>query len=132
MNHLTEKQEKFCQMVFKGATLQDAYMEAYPGSKAWTIGTVRKQASKQRKHPKVVKRIEDLRGKVAEEVIKEVGYDRAASFKKLCEMQDEAIKNGQMPSAIRAEELKGKLMGLYVEKSELEMTETKVAVVEFK
>lgn len=48
--------------------------------------------------------------------LKELGYTGIESFDKLNELQEEALKNGCFNAALKAEELKGKLAGLYVEK----------------
>lgn len=56
----------------------------------------------------------EIRRKRAE--LKKLGYTDIESFDKLDELQQEAMAKGNINAAIKAEELKGKLAGLYVEK----------------
>lgn len=48
--------------------------------------------------------------------LRKLGYTGVESFDKLNELQQQAISNGNITAALKAEELKGKLAGLYVEK----------------
>lgn len=48
--------------------------------------------------------------------LRKLGYTGIESFDKLSELQVLAIANGNVTAALKAEELKGKLAGLYVEK----------------
>lgn len=48
--------------------------------------------------------------------LRKLGYTGVESFDKLNELQREAIANGNINAALKAEELKGKLAGLYVDK----------------
>ena len=48
--------------------------------------------------------------------LRKLGYTGIESFDKLNELQSQAIANGNITAALKAEELKGKLAGLYVEK----------------
>ena len=79
---------------------------------------------------KVTARIEELKQKTTAEI----KYTVEDSFRKLSEIQDLALKNKKLTDAIKAEELKGKLKGLYVEKKEisggLDLTAFKIEVVE--
>lgn len=49
--------------------------------------------------------------------LRKLGYTGIESFDKLNELQVQAIANGNITAALKAEELKGKLAGLYVEKT---------------
>lgn len=48
--------------------------------------------------------------------LRKLGYTGIESFDKLNELQAKAITNGNLNVALKAEELKGKLAGLYVDK----------------
>lgn len=48
--------------------------------------------------------------------LRKLGYTGVESFDKLNELQRAAIANNNITAALKAEELKGKLAGLYVEK----------------
>lgn len=62
---LNDRQEAFCQEVVKGATLKQAYMEAYPHSRNWKDSTVDARASKFAKKPQIASRLEELRKQAA-------------------------------------------------------------------
>lgn len=66
--------------------------------------------------------------------LRKVGYTDVESFDKLNELQKLAIASRNVNAAIKAEELKGKLAGLYVEKREisggLDISPFKIDVVE--
>ena len=126
---LTAKQEKFCQNIVKGMSQSDAYREAYNTGKG-KDKTVWENASRLMNDSKVTARIEELKQKTTAEI----KYTVEDSFRKLSEIQDLALKNKKLTDAIKAEELKGKLKGLYVEKKEisggLDLTAFKIEVVE--
>lgn len=48
--------------------------------------------------------------------LRKLGYTGIESFDKLNELQSKAIAKGNINAALKAEELKGKLAGLYIEK----------------
>ena len=48
--------------------------------------------------------------------LRKLGNTGIESYDKLNELQSQAIANGNITAALKAEELKGKLAGLYVEK----------------
>lgn len=110
---LTAKQEKFCQGVAKGLSYSEAYREAYNANKM-SEKTIWENASRLAKNSRVTARLEELRSKIEEELI----YSAKESFNKLKELQDKAELNGNINAAIKAEELKGKLVNLYKEKEQ--------------
>ncbi len=55
--------------------------------------------------------------------LRKLGYTGIESFDKLNELQRAAIANNNITAALKAEELKGKLAGLYVEKTAMTDTE---------
>lgn len=134
---LTAKQEKFCQGVAKGLNYSDAYREAYNAGKM-KPETVNRTAAELMGNRKITARIDELRAETTEEI----KYTVEDSFRKLSEIQALAlarkrkfgIADPDLTNAIKAEELKGKLKGLYVEKREisggLDLTPFKIDVVE--
>ena len=52
-------------------------------------------------------------------ILRELGYTDVESFDKLNELQKLAIASRNVNAAIKAEELKGKLAGLYIDKTEI-------------
>jgi phage terminase small subunit len=122
---LTEKQKKFCkEYVLSLNATQAAIKAGYKESSAYSIG------SENLTKPEIKEYIAKLR-KTEEE---NFYYSRSMSFKKLEEAQKLAVcrvfvkvtKDGEVIETpapdthafLKAEELKGKLNGLYVEKTE--------------
>jgi phage terminase small subunit len=114
---LTPKQEKFCQCIIKGMNQTDAYREAY-NTKNAKDETLWSNASRLMNDSKVAARLEELKKGIEKELI----YSALESFNKLKEIQELALGNQLKPdltNALKAEELKGKLAGLYVEKKDI-------------
>lgn len=129
-NKLTPKQEKFCQAIRNGKNYSDAYRESYDTNNM-KMETINRNAFELFQNNKIKARIAELQRLVEEKIC----YTAKQSFDKLNEIQKKAlemkkkvfIKDMDFPleeetpdlkSAIRAEELKGKLIGLYVDKIE--------------
>lgn len=126
---LTPKQEKFCQCIVKGMTHSDAYREAY-SVKNMKMATINKCAFDLMQNPNITTRITQLKSKIEEKLV----YSALDSFRKLSDIQEKAlsakkysVSGGEVislddpdfNSAIKAEELKGKLAQLYVEKKDV-------------
>lgn len=124
---LTPKQEKFCQAIRDGKNYSDALREAYDTSNM-KPETINRAAFDLMQNSKIIARIAELQRLVEEKIC----YTAKQSFDKLNEIQQKALEmkrkiyikdmtipleeeNPDLKSAIRAEELKGKLNGLYVE-----------------
>lgn len=126
---LTQKQENFCMNVVKGMSYSDAYRQAYNVEKM-KPATITNSAYKLLKNGDITARINELKGKIEEKLI----YSALDSFNKLTEIQTKALNHKKLvlgkddcievgdpdySSAIKAEELKGKLAQLYTEKKEI-------------
>lgn len=114
---LTPKQERFCQCIVKGMSQTDAYKEAFDTLKM-KEETIWSNASRLIKNSKVIARVEELKKGIEKELV----YSALESFNKLKEIQELALVNQLKPdltNALKAEELKGKLAGLYVEKKDI-------------
>lgn len=90
---------------------------------AWRVGnprskakpeTVHVEASKFFRQPKVRLRISELQSEVANELSADVALSVEQHMMKLRELRDEAHQRGQLSAAIKAETLRGELMGFYV------------------
>lgn len=57
---ITNKQERFCQLVVTGKTYAEAYREAYPVSKKWKDTSVWCESSKLMTNTMVLQRVEEL------------------------------------------------------------------------
>lgn len=122
---LTAKQEKFCQNIAKGMNQSEAYRNAFNISKA-KQESVHTLASRLLKKVEVKSRLSELKQQTTEGI----KYTVEDSFRKLSEIQALAlarkrkfgIADPDLTNAIKAEELKGKLKGLYVNKTESDVT----------
>lgn len=116
VKQLTPMQEKFAQNVASGMTYSNAYRGSY-NTENYKEKSIHEKASQLMGNVKILARIEELR----EGIAKELHYTAKESFDKLEEMRQLALTpNGvtgkmELAPAIKAEELKGKLGGLYVD-----------------
>ena len=120
MAKLTHKQETFARNVVKGMTQIDAYKNAYDAENS-SADAIYVNACNLAKNTKVALRVEELRARQQ----KILDYDLAAHMEEL-ELarqlamtprgEDGRINEG---AVIRATELKGKVVGHYVDKQEI-------------
>ena len=115
---LTEKQEKFAQLIVEGKANQTkAYRACYSVKRMKDKG-VHEEACKLRKNPKVAHRIEELR----REVVRRLEYSIEDAMRE-CDEAIEIAKEARQASAIvSAVTLKSKLMGILVEKKKVDTT----------
>lgn len=111
---LTPQQERFAQLVASGKSLSDAYRDAYPKSKKWAETSLHPKASGLAANGKVSARIAELR----KTVVAEVRVSLESHLAELNRLKALAEAKDQVSGAIRAEELRGKASGLYVEQVE--------------
>lgn len=112
--NLTAKQEKFAQGVASGLSQADAYRLAYETSKKWPDKSVHEAASKLASNIKIISRISELRAPV----IEACQLTLVAHLAELNRLKMMAEAGENVGAAIRAEELRGKASGLYVERVE--------------
>lgn len=113
--NLTHQQEKFAQGIASGLSQADAYRAAYPKSKKWKVDAIYSTASQLAADPKVSQRIQELRKPIVEaaQLTLSEHLGELARLKLLAEVAE------QLPAAIRAEELRGKASGHYIERKEV-------------
>lgn len=113
---LTPKQSKFVDNIVSGMNPSEAYKKAYnpPSSNKKTIA---ENASHLMNHTKILPIIEQKKAKIEEEL----KYTAKDSFVNLSYAQDKALEQGNIQAYLKAEELKGKLLGLYTEKRDIEV-----------
>lgn len=121
---LTPKQEKFCLNIVSGMNPAQAYKEAYNPPKA-KEETIRVQANKTLHLPNIFLRIDELRKKQQEEV----NYTVRDNFNELDIGAKAAMSEGNISAYIKAVELKGKLVGLYTEKKDVDVNFKAVQVI---
>jgi hypothetical protein len=68
VRELTPKQEKFCQAIFNGMTLVDAYKSAYNAENMQKT-TIYKRAAEQMNHGGISGRVAELRGELQERTL---------------------------------------------------------------
>lgn len=112
---LTPKQEKFVEGIVSGKNPSEAYRQAYNTSA--NNNTIAKEAQNILKNPNIAPIIEQKKAKIEEELI----YTAKDSFLNLNFAQDKAIEQGNIQAYLKAEELKGKLLGLYTEKRDIDI-----------
>jgi phage terminase small subunit len=129
---LTPKQQKFVHEICKGINPSQAYINAY-NPKTSNKKVITNQAQKVLKKPCVSLAIEENKKQIQEKI----AYTVEESFRKLIEIQQKAFEyksevvtrdgdvvvvcNPDLKTALKAEELKGKLLGFYSEKTKVEI-----------
>ena len=113
---LTPKQEKFVEGIVSGKNPSEAYKEAYDTETTNPV-TIKTSAQKILRKPYIATTIQEKKAKIEEELI----YTAKDSFLNLNFAQEKAIESGNIQAYLKAEELKGKLLGLYTEKRDIEV-----------
>lgn len=111
---LPPQQERFAQLLASGKSQADSYREAYPKSKKWKPTAVHEKASHLMAIGKVRARVEELRKPVIEAVRQTLAQHLAT----LADIRDKAVAEKRFESAVKAEELRGRACGYYVERKE--------------
>lgn len=112
---LTPRQEKFVEGIVSGKNPSEAYRQAYNTKQ--TPKEISVDAQKKLKSPNIHLAIQQRKAKIEEELV----YTAKDSFFNLELAQSEALAQGNMNAYLKAEELKGKLLGLYTEKKDIEL-----------
>lgn len=113
---LTPKQQKFVDNIVSGKNPSEAYIKAYD-TEDCSKETIKVNAQKLLKKTNIALTIQEHNNQVQEELI----YTAKDSFLNLSFAQEKAIEQGNMNAYLKAEELKGKLLGLYTEKKDIEL-----------
>ena len=117
MSTLTPKQEKFAQGVASGMSQADAYRHAYNAGKM-KPETVQKRASELMGNGAVSGRVRELQ----EEGAKIAVYTLAEHLSRLDKLSRGAESEGKYAEAVKAEELRGKAVGFYTERQQIDHT----------
>jgi phage terminase small subunit len=115
LNSLTPKEEAFAVAVASGMNYSDAYRIAVKVRPTTKPETVNQEASKIMARPHVRTRVGELRKPIAEKAM----ITLESHMERLKELAQIALDNGQVAAAIKAEELRGKASGIYVEKKQI-------------
>lgn len=112
---LTPKKEKFAQCVASGMNQSDAYRAAYDVKPETTAASVSQQAYELMQNLDISLRIEHLRKPIAERV----GRTLEQHIERMAELSRLALESEEFGASIKAEENVGKVLGYYVNKTEL-------------
>ena len=111
---LTQKQERFCTEYLKCGNATQAYRIAYdkPDMK---MASANRRAKELIDNSKIQARLETLR----EPVVRDCRVTLDSHLKRLEELSRLAQEEGQASAAVKAEELRGKVCGRYIERREV-------------
>lgn len=110
---LTAKQDAACIAFVKGMNQGDAYRSAYDTSKM-KPATINRAATELFANPIIAARVAELRAPV----VKDARITLEDHIAELADLKKGAKDAGQFSAAIKAEELRGKVSGIYIEKHE--------------
>jgi phage terminase small subunit len=113
---LTPKQIKFCQLVASGKTYTDAYMGAFDTISSGPIAG--RKGSELMERPHVRAYIESLRAEIKKQVVDDGAITLKSHLAEIERIKKLAEAEGKYETMLRAEELRGKAVGLYVAKTE--------------
>ena len=109
---ITSKQEKFAQCVASGMTQADAYRNSFDVRPTTKSESIIEKASFLMAQINIKSRVAELRLPIVEKV----GITLENHIAELQSLKQLAREAGNYAAAIKAEELRGKVCGLYVEK----------------
>lgn len=111
---LTPKQHRFAQLVASGKTQAAAYRGSYDAENM-AAQSIREEASRLMANPDISSMVNELR----EELDEDVRVTLREHLIELKELRNAAKYKDDLGAAIKAEELRGKASGIYVNKTEL-------------
>jgi len=126
---LTPQRELFIDNIIKGKSQRESYKTAYPICirNKWKENAIDTQASILMANRKVIERLEEKRKPIVEKIAEKIRYSIEDSYKECDLIYNLAIipnpKTGSLdlPSALRAIDLKQKLFGLQINKSTIDV-----------
>jgi phage terminase small subunit len=113
---LTPKQDKFCQLVASGKTYKDAYVEAFDTVCEGDVA--RRKGSELLDKPHVKAHLESLRSTIKQQVVDDGVITLKSHLAEIERIKKLAEGDGKYDTMLKAEELRGKAVGLYVAKTE--------------
>ena len=121
---LTPKQEKFVEGIVSGKNPSEAYREAYDVSNS-SKESIKVNAQKLLADTNISLTIDTIR----KEQQKQINYTVEDNFKELDIGAKAAMSEGNFSAYIKAIELKGKLLGFYTDKKEIDVGIKAIQVV---
>ena len=113
---LTPKEQKFVDNIISGKNPTEAYKDAYDTTTTNPI-TIKTSAQKVLRKPYINHTIEERRKQQTEEI----NYTVKDNFNELDIGAKAAMSEGNFSAYVKAIELKGKLLGFYTEKKEVDV-----------
>lgn len=116
---LTDAQHKFVWHLLmdpdcKGSPVA-AFVKAYPTAKDWTPGARSVGATRARQHPKIMAWVNAYRAANMDRL----GCTLDEHVAELAKIRDAALAAGSWAAAAKAEELRGRAVGLYIDRKEI-------------
>ena len=125
-SRLTSKQDAFAACLAQGVPASDAYRQAYDAS-AMKPGSVWTEASRLSAHPQVARRVEELREEREEERrLLRLSHAEAV----LVRLEHEAMTAKTDSTRVKALELIGRHLGMFVDRVEVKTEERSVEAIE--
>ena len=119
---LTPKQEHWTQVYLETGNASEAYRRAY-NAENMMPNSINRAATELLVNPKIQSYLSTLRDAVEKKVVSAVAntviYDRAAAMAEAKQAYDVSLSKGNGPGMVAATQLRAKLNGLIVEKSEV-------------
>ena len=112
---LTPKQEAFAQAVASGLTQSDAYRKSYTVKPTTKPESVNQKSSALMSEVNIRSRVMELRERGADNAV----LTREAHLEELKRLKGIALELEDIKAAINAEQLRGKVMGHYIERQEV-------------
>jgi hypothetical protein len=112
------RHECFAQDIVKGAKLEDAHRAAGLAGNRKSAWKIRQRADVIRRIEELLERREQIEAKAVERAIGETALNRTEILRMLVADRELARERGQMGAAIRAAELLGKALGIFIERHE--------------
>lgn len=112
---------RFAQLLFEGRmTQRDAFLEALPQAREWTLESQNANASLWANRPEIKELVEALNTQAIAAVVKAGAIDLESHLSTLADLRDRAAQAGDYGSAVRAEERRGMAGGLYIERKQVD------------
>lgn len=118
---LNTQQIEFCKLYARGLSQRKAYQKAYGYEGKKDEATIKKCSnggSQLMKKPAIKEKIAELKRLSEERTAQSIIYTKLEHFDKLREIQDKCLEVHNYATALKVEELKGKLMGFYDNKQD--------------
>lgn len=113
--NLTTQQDRFCKEYASGKSAVESYKQAY-NCQSKNYNTIAALSNQLLKKDFIKVEIEKRR----EKNTSFLNYTAEKSFNKIKEIQEKAIEKGDLTNALKAEEMAGKLAGLFKQNTEIQ------------